>query len=53
VFIVDLQGVNMRSLYAADNDVWSTSSPRNYAIVELENDMVSKIISSTQHNLTT
>lgn len=52
VFVVDLQGVNMRSLYADDNGVWSTSSPRNYLIIELENGMVSKVTSSTQHNFT-
>ena len=52
VFVVDLQGVNMRSFYADDNGVWSTSSPRNYLIIELENGMVSKVTSSTQHNFT-
>jgi hypothetical protein len=49
---VDLQGVNIRSLYADDNGVCSTSSPRNYLIIELENGMVSKVTSSTQHNFT-
>ena len=52
MFIVDLQRVDMRSLYADDNGVWSTSSPRNYFIVDLENGMVSKVTSSTQHNFT-
>jgi hypothetical protein len=43
VFVVDLHSVDLRSLYADDNGVWQTSSPKTYLRVFLQNGKVDNV----------
>jgi len=44
VFIVDLQVVDMKSLYADDNGVWKVSTPRSYFQLQLQDGKVENVV---------
>lgn len=43
VFIINLDKIDLQSLYADDNGVWSVATPRKYFCVEVENGKVTNV----------
>ena len=52
VFIVDLESIDVRSLYADDNGVWTVSTPRRYFRVLMEDGRVNDISSAHKDDYT-
>ena len=52
VFVVDLHSVDHRSLYADDNGVWQTSSPKTHLRVSFNNGKVENVEVGNQMNFT-
>ena len=52
VFVIDLKYVSYKSLYADDNGIWETSSPRRYFNVEVNAGIVSEELSSSKGTYT-
>ena len=52
VFVIDLNYVSYKSLYADDNGIWETSSPRRYFNVEVNAGIVSEVLSSSKGTYT-
>lgn len=48
VFVIDLNYVSYKSLYADDNGIWETSSPRRYFNAEVNAGIVSEVLSSSK-----
>ena len=48
VFVIDLNYVTYKSLYADDNGIWETSSPRRYFNAEVNAGIVSEVLSSSK-----
>jgi hypothetical protein len=52
VFVIDLNFVSYKSLYADNNGIWETSSPRRYFNVEVNAGIVSEVLSSSKGTYT-
>lgn len=52
VFIINLDKIDLRSLYADDNGVWSVATPRKYFRVEIEDGKVTDVRSGHTENYT-
>ena len=52
VFVVDFNALDPRSIYADDNGVWRTSTPRSYYKVEMVDGKISDVKTSTKHSFT-
>jgi hypothetical protein len=52
VFVIDLNFVSYKSLYADDNVIWETSSPRRYFNAEVNAGIVSEVLSSSKGTYT-
>lgn len=52
VFIINLDKIGLRSLYADDNCVWSVDTPRKYFRVEIEDSKVTDVWSGQTENYT-
>jgi hypothetical protein len=52
VFIINLDKIDLRSLYADDNGVWNVATPRKYFRVDVEDGKVSEVKSGHKDNYT-
>ena len=51
-FFIDLNGIDIRSLYADDNGVWDVGTPRKYFRVEIKDGKITDVVPSHQRNYT-
>ncbi|CAC5404556.1 unnamed protein product [Mytilus coruscus] len=52
VFIVDLNEVDQKSIYADDNGVWNTASPRSYYRVDIRDGRIENVIPGNKSSYT-
>ncbi|CAC5411843.1 unnamed protein product [Mytilus coruscus] len=52
VFIVDLNEVDQKSIYADDNSVWNTASPRSYYRVDIRDGRIENVVPGNKSSYT-
>ncbi|CAC5423831.1 unnamed protein product [Mytilus coruscus] len=52
VFIVDLNEVDQKSIYADDNGVWNTASPRSYYRVDIRDGRIENVVPGNKSSYT-